>query len=62
MTKKVESELVVITKMKDLCSYVMEVTQKSPRQFRFSYVGRLQSLVLEAMSVTGGRYVFVTYT
>jgi uncharacterized protein YacL (UPF0231 family) len=44
-----ESELVVITKTKDLCAYVMEVTQKSPKQFRFSYVGRMQNLVLDSM-------------
>ena len=46
---KGQSELVIISKAKDLCAYVMEVTQKSPKQFRFSYVGKMQSLVLEAM-------------
>ena len=44
-----QSELIVITKAKDLCAYVMVTTQKSPKQFRFSYVGRMQSLVLDAM-------------
>ena len=38
----VKSDLMVITKAKDLCSYVMTVTQKSPKQFRFSLVARLQ--------------------
>ena len=33
-----QSELTVITKAKDLCSYVMTVTQKSPKQFRFTFV------------------------
>jgi hypothetical protein len=46
---KKQSELVVITKAKDLCSYVMEATQKSPKQFRFSYVNRLQNLALSAI-------------
>jgi hypothetical protein len=45
-TKNKPSEMTVITKAKDLCNYVMTVTQKSPKQFRFSYVGRLQNLTL----------------
>ena len=28
-----QSELTVMTKAKDLCSYVMTVTQKSPKQY-----------------------------
>ena len=43
------NELTVITKAKDLASYVMTVTQKSPKQFRFSFVGRMQNLVLEVI-------------
>lgn len=31
-----QSELTVITKAKDLCSYVMTVTQKSPKHFRYA--------------------------
>lgn len=41
-----QSELTVITKAKDLCSYVMTVTQKSPKQFRFTFTSRLQNLSL----------------
>ena len=41
-----KSELSVITKAKDLCSYIMTVTQKSPKQFRFSFVARMQNLAL----------------
>ena len=41
-----KSELSVITKAKDLCSYVMTVTQKSPKHFRFSFVSRMQNLSL----------------
>ena len=44
-----QSELTVITKAKDLCSYVMNVTQKSPKQFRFTFVTRLQNLALSAI-------------
>ena len=43
------SELLVITKAKDLCSYVMTVTQKSPKQFRFTFVSRMQNLCLSVI-------------
>ena len=42
-----ESELVVITKAKDLCGYVLTVTQKSPKQFRFTFTSRLQNLCVD---------------
>ena len=41
-----QSELTVITKAKDLCSYVITITHKSPKQFRFTFVSRLQNLAL----------------
>ncbi len=31
-----QSELQVITQAKNLCSYVMTITHKSPKEFRFS--------------------------
>ena len=46
MNQKKYNELAVITKTKDLCSYVMTVTQKSPKHFRFSFVSRMQNLSL----------------
>lgn len=42
-----QSELQVITFAKNLCSYVMTITQKSPKQFRFSLVGRMQGYVMD---------------
>lgn len=42
----VQSELSVITKAKDLCSYVMTVTDKSPKRFRFTLVAKLQGYAL----------------
>ena len=42
-----QSELQVITFAKNLCSYVMTIAQKSPKQFRFSLVGRMQGYVLD---------------
>ena len=40
------SELAVITKAKELCKYIMIATQKSPKQYRFTFVTRLQNLAL----------------
>ena len=45
MDKK--SELIVITKSKDLCAYIITATGKSPKQFRFTFVSRLQNLSLD---------------
>lgn len=44
-----QSELTVVTKAKDLCSYVMTITQKAPKQFRFTFVSRLQNLALSVI-------------
>ena len=45
--EKKQSELTVIMKAKDLCSYIMTVTQKSPKHFRFTFVTRLQNFSLD---------------
>ena len=42
-----QSELMVITKAKALASYILTVTQKSPKQFRFSLVAKMQNYALE---------------
>ncbi|MCL2547339.1 MAG: four helix bundle protein [Oscillospiraceae bacterium] len=44
-----QSELTVVTKAKDLCSYVFEVTQRCPKQFRFTFVSRIQNLSLNVI-------------
>ena len=44
-----QSELSVITKAKDLCSYIMTVTDKSPKRFRFTLVAKLQSYALNTI-------------
>ena len=46
MPETKRSELLIVTKAKDLSAYVMTVTQKSPKRFRFTYVSRLQNLSL----------------
>lgn len=41
-----KSELSVITKSKELCNYILTVTDKSPKKFRFTLVSRLQNYSL----------------
>lgn len=44
-----QSELAVITKAKDLCSYIMTITDKSPKRFRFTLVAKLQNYALNTI-------------
>ena len=41
----------VITKAKNLSDYILTITQKSPKQFRFSLVGRLQNYALDIVEL-----------
>ena len=41
-----QAELSVITKAKDLCSYILTVTEKSPKRFRFTLTSRIQNHAL----------------
>ena len=45
--KTTDSELAVITRAKDICSYIFVITQKSPKHFRFSLVTRLHNIALD---------------
>ena len=49
MTTDKKSDLLVVTKAKELCSYIVTVTQKSPKQFRHTFVSRLQNLALDVI-------------
>ena len=49
MSTDKKSDLIVVTKAKELCSYIMTITQKSPKQFRFTFVTRLQNLALDVI-------------
>ena len=40
-------ELAVVTKAKELCRYVVEATNKSPKRFRFTFVSRMQNMALD---------------
>ncbi|MDO5591074.1 MAG: four helix bundle protein [Lachnospiraceae bacterium] len=41
-----QSELAVITKAKELCSYVLTISDKSPKKFRFTLTSRLQNYAI----------------
>ena len=45
-----QSDLVVITKAKEMYSYILTVKQKSPKKFRFSLVGCLQGYALHIIA------------
>lgn len=43
------SELIVITKAKKLCAYVITVTEKSPKRFRAVFINRMQNYCLDCL-------------
>lgn len=43
------SELYVLTKTKDLAKYVITITEKSPKKFRYTLVARLQNYILDIL-------------
>ena len=48
--QRTESEMAVFTRAKQLSSYLFQVTQNAPKKFRFSLVGKLQTLALAIVS------------
>ena len=52
-----QSTLSVITKAKLLTEYVFTVTQKSPKQYRFSIIGRMQSYSLDVVENLSKRQI-----
>lgn len=44
-----QNDLAVIVRAKDLCGYVLQVTDKSPKRFRFTLVSRLQNYALDVV-------------
>ncbi len=44
-----KSDLFVMTKAKDLAKYIITVTEKSPKKFRFTLVVRLQNYILDVL-------------
>lgn len=58
-SQKPQSELFVLTKITELCRYISDVTTRSPKVFRMTYVPRLQNMVLDALELL---YLANTYT
>ncbi len=49
--KPVDGEMAVMTKAKQLSTYLFQVTQNAPKKFRFSLVGKMQALSLDVISL-----------
>ena len=47
--KRQDEELTVITRAKELCGYILTVTDQSPKKFRFTLVSRLQNYSLDIL-------------
>ena len=43
------SDIRVKTKAKDLCKYVMIITNKSPKHYRYTFVNRMQNYALDVV-------------
>lgn len=48
---KSKSDLFVFTKIKDLAKYILTVTEKSPKKFRYTLVVRLQNYILDVIEL-----------
>ena len=48
--KNSTNELLVISKSKELCDVVFEITSRSPKQYRASIVSRMQNISLDVIS------------
>lgn len=46
---QIKTELNVIMKAKDLCQYIMVITQKCPKQFRHTFANRLQNMSMDIL-------------
>ena len=44
---KKDSDLTVVTRAKELSLYVLAVTDRSPKKYRFTLVSRMQGYVLD---------------
>ena len=45
------SDMIVVTKVKNLMKYIFQITEKSPKKFRFTFVNRLQDTALISWTV-----------
>lgn len=61
MGRNTESELTVLTRAKELCQYILTITDKSPKKYRFTLVSRLQNYSLSVIEhLYKANHVFIT--
>ena len=51
VNKVKRTELVVITETKRLIDYVFLITKKSPKKFRYSFITKIHSLLIEIIEL-----------
>ncbi len=49
MATRADSELMVITKAKDLISYLFQISENAPKKFRFTLVSKMQNSALNSL-------------
>lgn len=54
MSLKSKSELEIFTKAKELCDYILTITEKSPKKFRFTLTSRMINTSLEIVEILYG--------
>lgn len=42
-------DLIVITRAKELSSYIFDISEKAPKKFRFTFISRLQNYSLDIL-------------
>lgn len=46
---RADSELMIITKLKDLVNYCITISEKAPKKFRFTLVSKIDNISLELL-------------
>ena len=49
MSMRADSELMVITKSKDLIKYIFTISENAPKKFRFTLISKMQNTALDVM-------------
>ena len=49
MAMRADSELMVITKAKDLIAYLFRISENSPKKFRFTLISKMQNSALDTL-------------
>ena len=49
MAMRADSELMVITKAKDLITYLFQISENAPKKFRFTLISKMQNSALNVL-------------